>query len=80
MLALGPLPKSAAGLIKALGEYQALAAEAAWNGTRHDAIRALLANPLCTSLPKTEAMYDEMAHAHRAFLPDRLLPGTSPPA
>lgn len=79
-LALGPLPNPAAGLTKALGEYQKLAAEAAWSGTRRDAIRALLANPLCTSLPKTEAMYDEMAHAHRAFLPQRLLPATSPNA
>ena len=79
-VALGPLPRPAAGLIKTLGEYQRLAAEAAWNGTRRDAIQALLANPLCTSLPKTEAMYDEMAHAHRAFLPKRLLPDTSPTA
>ena len=53
---------------------------AALNGTRRDAIRALLANPLCTSLPQTEAMYDEMAHAHGAFLPERLLPETSPTA
>ena len=79
-MALGPLPKPAAGLIKALGEYQRLAAEAAWCGTRRDAIQALLANPLCTSLPKVEAMYDDMAHAHRAFLPERLAPSTSPRA
>jgi 6-phospho-beta-glucosidase len=79
-VALGPLPKPAAGLVKSLGEYQTLAAEAAWNGTRRDAIRALLANPLCTSLPQTEAMYDEMAHVHGAFLPERLLPETSPTA
>jgi 6-phospho-beta-glucosidase len=76
-VALGSLPGPAAGLIKALGEYQRLAADAAWSGTRREAIQALLANPLCTSLPKTEAMYDEMAHAHRAFLPDRLLPAAS---
>lgn len=74
---LGPLPKPVAGLVKVLGDYQRLAAEAAWSGTRREAIRALLANPLCTSLPKTEAMYDELAHAHRAFLPDRLLPSVS---
>jgi 6-phospho-beta-glucosidase len=77
-LALGPVPKPAAALVKALGEYQRLAAEAAWNGSRRDAIRALLANPLRASLPRTEAMYDEMAHAHRAFLPERLLPAASP--
>jgi 6-phospho-beta-glucosidase len=76
-IALGPLPRPAAGLVKTLGEYQRLAAQAAWGGTRQDAIQALLANPLCTSLPQTIAMYDEMAHAHRAFLPARLLPASS---
>ena len=72
-VALGPLPRPAAGLVKALGEYQTLAAHASWSGTRRGAIQALLANPLCTSLPKTEALYDEMAAAHRAYLPERLL-------
>jgi 6-phospho-beta-glucosidase len=72
-LALGPLPPAAAGLVKVLAEYQRLAAQAAWNGTRREAIQALLANPLCTSLPKTERIYDELAAAHRAYLPERLL-------
>jgi 6-phospho-beta-glucosidase len=72
-LALGPLPRPVAGLIKALGAYQALAAAAAWHGTRREAIQALMANPLCTSLPVTEAIYDELAAAHHAYLPDRLL-------
>lgn len=75
-LALGPLPRPVAGLVKALGEYQALAADAAWSGTRREAIQALMANPLCTSLPVTEAIYDELAAAHRAYLPDRLLRGS----
>ena len=79
-VALGPLPRPAAGLVKALAEYQLLAAEAAWSGTRRDAIQALLANPLCTSLPKVEAMYDEMAAAHRAYLPERLLVDPGPRA
>ena len=56
-----------------LGEYQALAAEAAWSGTRRDAIRALASNPLVFSLPKAEAIYDEMAAAHHDYLPQRLL-------
>jgi 6-phospho-beta-glucosidase len=72
-LSLGPLPRPVAGLVKALGAYQALAAAAAWHGTRREAIQALMANPLCTSLPVTEAIYDELAAAHRAYLPDRLL-------
>jgi 6-phospho-beta-glucosidase len=69
----GRLPRQVAGLTKMLGEYQALAAHAAWEGTRRDAIRALTANPLVLSLPKAEAIYDEMSAAQREYLPERLL-------
>ena len=69
----GHMPRQVAGLVKMLGEYQALAAEAAWSGTRREAIQALASNPLVFSLPKAEAIYDEMAHALREFLPARLL-------
>ena len=71
-LALGPLPAPVNGLVQSLAEYQMLAADAAWRGTRRDAIRALLANPLCTSLPRTEALYDALAAAHRDFVPDQV--------
>lgn len=74
-LALGPLPRPAAGLVKALAEYQSLTAAAAWDGSRREAIRALLANPLSRSLSRVEAVYDELAAAHRAYLPERLLAG-----
>jgi 6-phospho-beta-glucosidase len=67
------LPRHLAGLVKMLGEYQALAAEAAWSGTRIDAIRALASNPLVLSLPTAEALYDEMAAALKDYLPARLL-------
>ena len=56
-----------------LGEYQWLAAEAAWEGTRRQAVRALASHPLCFSLPVAEAVYDELAAAHKDYLPDRLL-------
>lgn len=72
-LAQGHLPRHVAGLVKMLGEYQALAAEAAWSGTRREAIQALASNPLCFSLPAAEALYDEMAAAHKDYLPERLL-------
>jgi 6-phospho-beta-glucosidase len=72
-LVQGYLPRPVRGLVKMLGEYQALAAEAAWRGTRKDAIRALASHPLVYSLPKAEALYDEMAAAHREYLPERLL-------
>ena len=70
---MGALPRHVAGLVKMLGEYQALTAEAAWSGTRVDALRALASHPLVFSLRKAEAIYGEMAAAHRDYLPQRLL-------
>ena len=72
-LVQGHLPRHLLGLVQMLGEYQALTAEAAWSGTRLDAIRALTSHPLVFSLHKAEAIYDEMAAAHRNYLPERLL-------
>jgi 6-phospho-beta-glucosidase len=72
-IAQGHLPRQVAGLVKMLGEYQALAAEAAWSGTRREAIRALASHPLVFSLRLAETLYDEMAAAHRDYLPGRLL-------
>jgi 6-phospho-beta-glucosidase len=69
----GALPKQVAGLVKMLGEYQSLTAEAAWSGSRLDAIRALASHPLLFSLDKAEQLYDEMAHALKDYLPDRLM-------
>jgi 6-phospho-beta-glucosidase len=72
-LVQGHMPKHVLGLVQMLGEYQALTAEAAWSGSRKDAIRALASNPLVFSLHKAEAIYDEMAVAHWQYLPERLL-------
>ena len=72
-LIFGHLPRHVVGLVKMLGEYQALAAEAAWSGNRRDAIRALASHPLVFSLHKAEVIYTEMAEAHRQYLPGRLL-------
>jgi 6-phospho-beta-glucosidase len=72
-IAQGHMPRQVVGLLKMLGEYQALAAEAAWSGTRRDAIRALASHPLVFSLRLAETIYDEMAAAHRQYLPERLL-------
>jgi len=67
------LPTHLRGLIESLGAYQASTAEAAWSGSRRDGLRALASHPLVATLPRAEAMYDEMASAHRAHLPSRLL-------
>jgi 6-phospho-beta-glucosidase len=72
-LALGPIPHPVAGLVQSLAEYQLLAGAAAWEGTRRDAIQALLANPLCRNLDKVTVVYDALAAAHRQYLPERLL-------
>jgi 6-phospho-beta-glucosidase len=72
-LVQGRLPRHLLGLVQMLGEYQALTAEAAWSGTRRDGIRALASHPLVFSLHKAEAIYGEMAAAHRDYLPERLL-------
>ncbi|GAA2158981.1 hypothetical protein [Pedococcus bigeumensis] len=68
-----PLPHAVRGLVQQLAEFQYLAAEAAWRGTRADGIRALAANPMVPTLAVAEELYDEMAHAHRDYLPERLL-------
>jgi len=68
------LPTHLRGLVEALGEYQQAAADAAWSGTPRDAVRALAAHPLVRSVDVAERLYAEMAAAHRAWLPERLLP------
>ncbi len=70
---MGAVPPPAVGLVHALAEHQMLAARVAWTGGRRDAIRALLTNPLSMKLARVEALYDEMAVAHRKYLPERLL-------
>jgi 6-phospho-beta-glucosidase len=69
----GDLPQQVAGLVEELAEYQSLAASAAWNGGRREAIWALAANPLVRNPEKAEALFDEMAHALRDYLPERLV-------
>ncbi len=61
------------GLMKMLSEYQYLAAKAAWSGTRHEAIQALMSNPLIFNIQRAESLYNEMVQAHAEHLPRRLL-------
>lgn len=67
-LASGPLPSQVSGLVGMLAEYQAATARVAWDGNRRQAIQALASNPLVMSLSKAEAIFDEMAAAHRPFI------------
>jgi 6-phospho-beta-glucosidase len=68
-----PLPPHLSGIVETLGEYQFAAADAAWSGTRVDGLRALAMHPFVRSIDLAEQLYDELAAAHREFLPDRLL-------
>jgi 6-phospho-beta-glucosidase len=70
---LGALPPGGAPLLQALSGYQSLAAAAGWAGTRRDGVQALTANPLVLDFALAERLYDEMAAAHRDYLPERLL-------
>lgn len=72
-VASGAIPSPCRGLVMALAEHQRLAADLAWSGGRREGVQAMLANPLVPSLPVAEALWDEMAAAHRAHLPARLL-------
>jgi len=68
------LPHEVRGLVEALAEYQLLAGQAAWEGDWRDGIRALVANPLVRTIEKANALYYELASAHRDHLPTRLIP------
>jgi 6-phospho-beta-glucosidase len=67
------LPAHLRGLVEALAEYQQAAADAAWSGDARDAVRALAAHPLVRSVDVAERLYAELAEAHRAHLPARLV-------
>ncbi len=73
-LVQGALPRAVVGLVEQLGHYQALTAQAAWSGDRRAALQALVSHPLVPSLPVAEALYSEMAHAMKDYLPERLWP------
>lgn len=68
-----PLPHAVRGIVQTLAEYQRLAATAAWEGNRSDAVRALVSHPFVPTLAVAEELYDEMAWANRDYLPQRLL-------
>ena len=68
-----PLPHAVRGIVQELAEYQRLAAIAAWDGTRADAVRALAAHPLVPTLAIADELYDDMSYVNRDFIPGRLL-------
>jgi len=62
------------GLMQAVKAYEKLTVAAAINGSRKDALAALMIHPLIGDFQKAKAVFDEMAAANADFLPKGLLP------
>jgi 6-phospho-beta-glucosidase len=62
------------GMMQAVKAYEKLTVRAALNGSRADAIAALMVHPLIGDYNKAIAVLDEMARANADFLPGGLLP------
>jgi len=57
------------GLMRAVKTYERYAIHAAVTGSEADAMRALLAHPLVGDWEQARGCFEEMKHAHRAYLP-----------
>jgi len=62
------------GTMQAVKAFEKLTVRAAMNGSRSDAIAALMVHPLIGDYRKAKAMFDEMAQANAEFMPQGLLP------
>ena len=61
------------GLIQAVKAYEKLTVKAAINGSRTDALAALMVHPLIGDYHKAKAVLDDMIAANADFLPESLL-------
>lgn len=68
-LVMGPLPGEVAGLVQSLKSYELQVVEAAITGSRSQALKAMLSNPLVQSVGMAEKLLDEMLAAHKEYLP-----------
>ena len=57
------------GIMRTIKAYERLAVKAALEGSREDAVRALLLNPLISDYEAAVGCFDEMLTAHREYLP-----------
>ena len=57
------------GIVQTVKAYERLTVESALNGSRADAIRALMLNPLISDYDTAVKCFDEMLEAHRKYLP-----------
>jgi 6-phospho-beta-glucosidase len=65
----GELPTEIAGMVRQVAAHARLAAEAAADGDRDVAVRALAIHPLVRDLATAESLVDAYFAAHGAFLP-----------
>jgi 6-phospho-beta-glucosidase len=68
-LTMGPLPPQIRGILQQVKAYEELTVAAGVTGDRNLAIQALVANPLIPSIRIATELFDEMAAAHRQYLP-----------
>jgi alpha-galactosidase len=68
-LQVGPLPEGVAALVRHELAIQDAAVEAALDGSRDLALRALLLDPIVTSVPAAERFLDDILRVHRDHLP-----------
>jgi len=64
-----PVSRHISSMMRTVKTYERYAVEAALNGCRDAAIRALMANPLISDVDAAKACFDEMLEAHREYLP-----------
>jgi len=71
---LGPEIPYIKGLMQAVKAYEKLTVTAAMNGSRKDAIAALMVHPLIGDYRKAKAVLDEMVQANAEYMTEGLLP------
>jgi len=64
-----PVSRHIKSIMKTVKTYERYTVEAALHGSRDDAIRALMSNPLIGDTDAAKACFDEMLAAHKAYLP-----------
>ncbi|MDR0448588.1 MAG: hypothetical protein LBH07_07955, partial [Treponema sp.] len=62
------------GMMQAVKAYEKLTVRAAVNGSRADALAALMVHPLIGDYQKAKTVFDEMALANAEYLPKGLIP------
>ena len=64
-----PVSRHISSMMRTIKTYERYTVKAALNGSKDDAIRALMANPLISDVDAAKACFEEMLEAHRAYLP-----------